>query len=128
LTRAVAVSTAFVAAALLLSACGGGDGGGGQVQRVETLQQCLKSKTLPTNLTPDAQLPGAEEKADVLDTELLSPSAARLYVFDSVNAAEQAQAAASGDLERRDNVVIVYAHPPTEPDRKALEDCFSGKF
>jgi hypothetical protein len=116
------------AAGLFLAACGGGDGGGGQIQRVEPLQQCLKQARLPTNLTRGAQLPGADETADVVDTELVSPSAARLYVFKSVKAAENGQSSASGEVERRDNVVIVYAHPPTEADREVLDKCFSGKF
>jgi hypothetical protein len=124
LRRLVALA---VAGALLLAACGG-DGGGGQVQRVESLQNCLKDKRLPTNLTRGAQLAGASETADLVDTELVSPSAARLYVFKSVSAAEDAQAGASGDLERRDNVVIVYAQAPTEADRAVLDKCFSGGF
>jgi hypothetical protein len=59
---------------------------------------------------------------------VLSPSAARLYVFDSVDAAKAAAADAAGENERRDNVVILYAHPPTDEDKAALEECFSGKF
>jgi hypothetical protein len=122
LTRLVPI----VAAAVLLGGCGGG--GGGQIQRVEVVQQCLKRKQLPTNVTRDAQLPGSSERAELLDTELLSPSAARLYVFDSVDAAKSAAADAGGEHERRDNVVILYAHPPTDEDKAALEECFSGKF
>jgi hypothetical protein len=122
LTRLVPI----VAAAVLLAGCGGG--GGGQIQRVEVVQQCLKRKQLPTNVTRGAQLPGSSEHADLLDTELLSPSAARLYVFDSVDAAKSAADAAGGEHERRDNVVIRYAHQPTDEDRAALDECFSGKF
>lgn len=121
---------AVAAAAVLLScaSCGGGGGGGGQIQRVEPLQQCLKGKKLPTNVTRGVELGGAEERADVVDTELLSPSAARLYVFKSVRAAENAVTGSAIKRERRDNVVIVYAHPPTKQDRAVLEECFSGKF
>jgi hypothetical protein len=60
--------------------------------------------------------------------ELLSPTAARLYVFAGVDAAKAAEATASGSPERRDNVVIVYAQPPTDKDRAALDDCFSGRL
>ena len=99
------------------------------MQRVESLQRCLSSqKKLPTNMTRDARLPGSAEPADLVDTELLSPSAARLYVFGSVDAAKGSESAAPGTVERRDNVVILYAHEPTEADRKALADCFSGSF
>jgi hypothetical protein len=120
-------ASALLALALVVAAgCGGGEGG--RVQRVEPLQRCLThDKKLPTHLTADARLPGSSSPAQLLDTELLSPSAARLYVFGSVDAAKSAAAGAEGS-ERRDNVVIVYDQPPSAEDRKALEDCFSGKF
>jgi len=125
--QALATAAAAACAAVALASCGG-DTGGGRVQRVETLQNCLTRKKLPTHLTRGAQLPGADERADLLDTELISPSAARLYVFASVDAAKSAAAAASGEPERRDNVVILFAEQPTEKDRAALSDCFSGRF
>jgi hypothetical protein len=111
------------------AAAGCGDPGGGRIQRVEQLQRCLASqKKLPTQLTRDARLAGSSQPAELLDTELLSPSAARLYVFRSVDAADSAAAAAPDDPERRDNVVIVYEQAPTADDRAALADCFSGEF
>jgi hypothetical protein len=127
LTRGVCAAAA-AAVLVACASCGGGSGGGGQIQRVEALQQCLKGKQLPTNLSRGVDLVGAKERADVVDTELLSPSAARLYVFKSVRAAEAAVAGSAVKRERRDNVVIVYAHPPTKEDRAVLEECFSGKF
>jgi hypothetical protein len=110
-----------------LAACGGG-GGGGRIQRAEILQRCLSQKKLPNNLTRGIRAPGADQPADVVDTELVSPSAARLYVFANVDSAKSAAGAVSGPHERRDNVLIVFAHPPTDKDRAALDDCFSGRL
>jgi hypothetical protein len=121
-----ALAAATACACLTIAACGGGDGG--RIQRPENVQRCLSKKKLPTNLTRNARLPGSSEPADLLDTELISPSAARIYVFASVDAAKAAEGASQGGFERRDNVLVDYAEEPTAADRKALEDCFSGRF
>ena len=117
------------AAGLALAACGGSDGG--KIQRVDVLQRCLGDQQLPTNATERARLPGVEQTAELLDTELASPSAARLYVFPSVGEAMSAEvvvaAGSSSSLfERRDNVVILYEQQPTAKDRELLDGCFSG--
>jgi hypothetical protein len=120
-------AAAAASAAFALAGCGGGDAGAGQVLRIETLQHCLTGKGIGTNVTRAARLPGANEPADLIDAELISPSAARLYVFRSVDAAKGGEAGAAGAPERRDNVVIVYDGQPTAADRAALQGCLSGR-
>jgi hypothetical protein len=124
--RAPLGAAVAIGACLVAAGCGGGEGG--RIQRAENVQRCLSQKKLPTDLTRDARMPGSDEPADLLVTELLSPSAARLYVFATVDAAETAQGTAQQKLDRRDNVVIVFAEGPTAADRKVLDECLSGRI